>query len=197
MKQLLKPIFALTICAILASPPIWAGEGEEMIIELKTHDFEVAATDIGELAIGESKTIETESGKIIDILRTSDGAEIYIDGELLEMNATHEGMHEVHKIEKHVEIVCDDEEDCEKQIFVVTDGEPVDFGFASSEGDNVFIHKEIELSCTDDEDSTSCSETSVWVTGDGEIDLQELHEMHGDGKTHKVIIIKKEVITED
>ncbi len=37
------------------------------------------------------KTIETDSGKIIDILRTADGAEIYVDGELLEMNFDDEG----------------------------------------------------------------------------------------------------------
>lgn len=197
MKQLLKPFLPLTICAILAATPVWAGDREEMVIELKTSDFEVAATDISELAIGESKTIETDSGKIIDILRTNDGAEIYIDGELLEMNNTHGGMHEIHKIEKHVEIICDDEENCEEEILVLTDGEPVEFGFATSEGDNVFIHREIELSCTHEEDSTSCSDSTVWVTENGDIDLQELHERHGDGKSHKVIVIKKEVTTED
>ena len=67
MKQLLKPILPFTICAFLAATPLWAVDGEEVVIELKTNDFELAATDISELAIGESKTIETDSGRIIDI----------------------------------------------------------------------------------------------------------------------------------
>ena len=44
--------------------------------------------------LGESQTIETNNGKVIDLLRTADGVEIYVDGE-------GEG-HKVIMIRKHV-----------------------------------------------------------------------------------------------
>ncbi len=57
-----------------------------MVIALNTDDFNLHETDISELTIGESQTIGTDSGKVIDLLRTADGVEVYIDGELLDMD---------------------------------------------------------------------------------------------------------------
>ena len=37
----------------------------------------------------------------------------------------------------------------------------------------------------------------VWVSDGEEIDLEELHEMHGSKDGHHVIMIRKEVVTED
>jgi len=85
MKGYLKPIFALAATALLATGNVQADTEEKMIIALKTDDFEMTNTDISSLAIGESQTIETDSGQVIDLLRTADGVEIYVDGELLEM----------------------------------------------------------------------------------------------------------------
>ena len=94
MKHYLRPVFALFALALLTSGYVFAETREKMIIALQTDDFELAETDISSLAIGEAKTIETDSGKVIDILRTNDGAEIYVDGELLEMNFNEDNLHE-------------------------------------------------------------------------------------------------------
>jgi hypothetical protein len=125
MKHYLKPVFTLLTVLILAAISFQALAEEKMVIALKTHDFEVAETDISSLAIGEAKTIETESGKVIDILRTADGAEIYVDGELLEMNFDgdglhEEGLHKEHVIKKHVEVICESDEECDKNVFVIS-----------------------------------------------------------------------------
>ena len=169
MKHFLKPVLALASFAVFCTTPVQADtleKPEKLVIALKTNDFELTETDVSELAIGQAQTIETESGRVIDILRTADGVEIYVDGELLEMNA-----------------------------------ENVDQPDA---GNHVFIHNEIELSCThDDEEGTSCDEHVIWTSDGEEIDHEELHEMHkdlevsGDGKEHKVIVIKKEIVSED
>jgi len=148
MKHYLKPVFVLATFAFLAASSAHADTEEKMVIALKTDDFELTETDISALAIGEGQTIETESGKVIDILRTADGAEVYVDGELLEMNFDHEGLHEEHMVRKHVEIICDEDEDCDKNIVI--------------------------------------------LSGD-----EELHEMHQGGQGHKVIVIKKKVVSED
>jgi len=162
MKTLLKTILALATFVILAATTVQAENQKKMIVALKTSDFELTETDISSLAVGEAQTIETESGRVIDILRTVDGAEIYVDGELLEMNFDDDALHENHMVSKHV-----------------------------------FIHKEIELSCTDDEEGTSCSDKTIWVSDNGDIDLEEIHEKHSSGNAHKVIVIRKEIITED
>jgi hypothetical protein len=134
MKHILKPVFALAAFAILASASVQAETQEKMIIALKTGDFELIETDIGELAIGEAQTIETESGKVIDILRTVDGAEIYVDGELLEMNFNNENPHQAHMLKKHVEVTCEVDEEgtsgatrCSDEMVWISDGEEIEF----------------------------------------------------------------------
>jgi hypothetical protein len=202
MKHYLKPIYSLLIFTLLFATSIQAGSGEKMVIALKTDDFELTETDISTLAVGEAHTIETESGKVIDILRTADGAEIYVDGELLELNMDHEGLHEEHMvkkhvIKKHVEVICDNDEECEKDIVIHAEGDHDVSSWVTEDGENVFIHKEIEISCTDEDDETSCTDKVVWISDGEDIDLEELHEVHGDGQAHKVIIIEKDVIHED
>ncbi len=197
MKHYLNPVFALATFAFLAASSVQANTEEKMVIALKTDDFELAETDISALAIGEAQTIETDSGKVIDILRTPDGVEVYVDGELLEMNFDHDGLHEEHMVRKHVEIICDDNEDCDENVVILTSEDDHISDFMTADGHTVFIHKEIELSCTDEEEGTNCNDTVVWISEDEDIDLEELHEMHQGGDTHKVIVIKKKVITED
>jgi len=72
MKHHLGPVYVLATIAILACACVQAETGEKMVIALATDDFELAGTDISTLNIGEAKTIETENGKIIDILRTAE-----------------------------------------------------------------------------------------------------------------------------
>ena len=197
MKHYLRPIFTLAALLLLTATSVQVTAGEKMVIALKTDDFELAETDISELAVGEAQTIETESGTVIDILRTADGAEIYVDGELLEMNFDGEGLHEEHVMEKHMEIVCDDDEECIKHVIVLGDDDSHNSEWVTADGENVFIHKEVEISCTDDEDGTSCSDRMIWISGDESIDLEELHELHQNDDGHKIIVIEKEVVSED
>lgn len=192
MKHYLRPVFTLFVFVLLTATSVQAAAGEKMVIALKTDDFELAETDISELAVGEAQTIETESGTVIDILRTADGADIYVDGELLEMNFDDESLHE-----EHVEIVCDDDEECSKHVIVLGDDDSHNSEWVTADGENVFIHKEVEISCTDDEDGTACSERMIWVSDDEDVDLEELHESHQSGEGHKVIVIKKEIVIED
>ena len=148
MKHYMKAFFSSAVLALLAATSVQAESEEKMVIALKTGDFELLETDVSELVIGESQTIETDSGKVIDILRTTDGVELYIDGELLEMDFSDQGLHEEHMVQKHVEIICSDEEDCDKNVFVVN-GEDFDFeGLHEMRGDGenhkiVVIKKEV------------------------------------------------------
>ncbi len=190
MKHYLKPIIALAVLALLGTTNLQAGTEEIMVIALKTGDFEMTETDISDLAIGESQTIETDSGKIIDLLRTADGVEIYVDGELLDINSNSDGLHERHLVRKHVEVICDDNEECDKNVFILA-GDDTDGEFLLSE--------EILLSCSDESDS-GCSEKMVWISDGEEVDMAKLHELHemnmGDSD-HEMIIIKRKVIRED
>ena len=203
MKHFLKPVLALASFAVFTTMSVQADNQEKMVIALKTNDFELTETDISELAIGEAQTIETEGGRVIDILRTADGAEIYVDGELLDMNFDAEGPHEKHMVKKQVEVICEDGEECDKNVFILAGDNDHALNIVDGEGNNIFIHKEVELSCSDDEEGTSCSENVVWTSDGEEIDLEELHEMHGNHefpegeKAHKVIVIKKEIVNED
>jgi hypothetical protein len=197
MKTLFKTVLTLATLCILATTSVQAENQKKMIVALKTSDFELVETDISSLAVGEAQTIETESGRVIDILRTADGAEIYVDGELLEMDFDDDALHEKHMVRKHVEIDCENDEECDKNI-VILSGDHGDLPeWMTEEGDNVFIHKEIELSCRDDEEGSSCSDKTIWVSDHGDIELEELHEKHKSGEAHKVIVIRKEIITKD
>ena len=197
MKHYMKAIFSLAALALLAAASVQAETVEKMVIALKTNDFELTETDVSELAIGESQTIETDSGKVIDILRTADGVELYIDGELLEMDFDGQGLHEEHMIQKHVEIICNDDEDCDKNVFVFKGDDSDMSEWVSNDGHHVLLHEDIELSCSSDDDQTSCSEKMIWISDDEEFDLEELHEMHEGGEGHKIIVIKKHVLVED
>ena len=196
MKHCLKTIFALAAMLLLTATSVQAQSEEKIIIALDTDGFELAETDISSLAVGEAKTIETDSGKVIDILRTADGAEVYIDGELLEMDFDTEGLHEEHMIIKHMEVICDDEDDCDKHVVIHSEGDHEFSMEMIDDGDNVFIHKEIEISCTDTDDETSC-EKMVWISDGEDIDFEELHKAHADGEAHKVIVIRGEADTND
>ena len=113
-----KLILLLAVAVFtLGTASLSAGE-DKMVIALTTDDFELAETDVSDLEIGDSETIYTESGKTIDLLRTADGIEIYVDGELLELGLDgEEGIHEGHHVvHQHVEVDCDTEEDCDMDI---------------------------------------------------------------------------------
>jgi hypothetical protein len=197
MKRFLNSLSVLSVLVILASSPVQAGNQEKMIIALKSADFELTETDISSLAVGEAKTIETESGKVIDILRTAEGAEIYVDGQLIEMNLDEIGEHDKHIVKKHVEVICENEDDCEENVMILSGDGHHGLDLSGGHGGKVLIHKEVELVCTDDEEGTSCDDETIWVSDGGDVDLEALREMHEDHEAHKVIVIKKERIGED
>jgi hypothetical protein len=216
----MKSKFNVTLLAILAgifyTGISFAGDKEKMVVKLKTDDFEMAETDISSLEIGESETIVTESGKTIDLLRTAEGVDIFVDGELLEMphmdelSADGSG----HKFHKRIEIDCevhgDDEmeAECGENMFFMADGD-IDIEALHADGDaHKIIVKRMHSECESD-DEGECDDLKVWVTDGEDIDLSELHEVseghkmirihksHGDGdvKVHseneKVIVVKK------
>ena len=195
MKHYLKPVFTLAALALISASSV--GAETEMIIALKTDNFELIETDISTLAVGEAKTIETDSGSIIDILRTADGAEVYVDGELLEMDFDHGDQHGKHMIKKHVEVICEGDEECDENVITVLSGDEDSPHWMVEEGENVVIHKEIEISCSDEEEGTHCIDKMIWVSDGEDIDLEELHEMHKGEEGHQVIVIKKQVDTVD
>jgi hypothetical protein len=110
------------------SPAIFAGDGtgqshmELKVIALTTDDFELPETDISHLDVGEAETIVTDSGRTIDVLRTEEGVEIYIDGELMDSGgkAHHDGHKVVHK---RVEVICADGDNCEESVRFMDDAE--------------------------------------------------------------------------
>ena len=93
-------------------------EERTMVVALHTDDFELAETDISHLEPGDSETIVTESGRVVDLLRTMDGLEIYVDGELIDLGA-HTDHHAI--VHEDIEIVCESEDDCEKYVWVSSD----------------------------------------------------------------------------
>ena len=121
-------LLAVTILAFIsvslnASESAQLVDENEMVIALKTDDFELVETDVSNLEIGDAETIYTQSGKTIDLLRTADGIEVYVDGELLETGLEREeGIHEGHHIvHKHIEIECDHDEECEETVWITED----------------------------------------------------------------------------
>lgn len=200
MNRSLKPVFALLLLSLLATSSIQADSGEKIIIALKTDDFELAQTDVSTLAVGESQTIETDSGRVIDILRTTDGVEIYVDGELLDVGSSSNGLHEDHMIKEQVEVNCDDDdEECDKNIYVIVSDDTDSASWVTENNGDIIVKKEIELSCTDEAEGTTCSSTTTWVSDGEDIDPGKLHEMHmqGEGEGQQVIMIKKHVVTEN
>lgn len=192
MNHCSKPIFILLAMVIFAATSIQAQSGEKMIIALSTDDLTLAETDISTLAVGEAKTIETESGRMVDILRTVDGAEIYVDGELLEMHFGDEGLHSEHVIMNHLEITCDEEDNCEKHVVIHSDIDGDISNLTIDSDHDVIFHEEVEVSCSDEDGDTICSDHVIWISDGEEIDFEEFHNKHEDGAGHKVIVIRKE-----
>jgi hypothetical protein len=207
MKTKLSLIYTLILSAFVTAGYALAGGDEKMIIELKTNDFELAETDISDLEIGESETIVTESGKTIDLLRTADGVEVYVDGELLDtpkMGAhemhhgeMHHGDHDGKMIMKHKEIIIEcevdgeagDDHHCGNEMIFVGDGD-IDIEALHERGDaHKVIVKRMHKSCSSDEEG-ECEDVNVWVSDGEDVSFGELHEA---SEGHKVIRIHKSV----
>ena len=122
---------------------------------------------------------------------------IYDDGELLEMNLDDQDRHQEHVIKRHVEIECDSGEDCEEHIVMFTGDDAGASDLVTADGEHVFIHREVEITCSEDDEGTNCDEEMIWVSDDEHIDLEKMHEEHGNGEEHKLIVIRKVQVSED
>lgn len=201
MKHCFKSVYALIAIAIFATAPGHANDEKNLVVSIQTDSINLSGTDISSLAVGESKTIETESGQYIDLLRTVDAVEIYIDGELVDPHLTHDPEGEFHFISKHVEITCDDDHEgnCKERVLIHTKDEDKTSSWSIEESDSGFAYEEIEITCTDDGDESDCAKRVVWITeGDeAETDIELLHEEHLDGKGHKLIVITSKTDSND
>ena len=141
MKHYLIPGLA-AVFLVGAAAVCFAGEntdaGKKIVIALKTDDFEIPETDISHLAIGDAETIMTDSGRTIDLLRTADGVEVYVDGELLEPSLAGDG----EMLHERVEVVCDGDDACEEMHWTTGDGEDIDLDGLQGEGHKaIMIHE--------------------------------------------------------
>ena len=176
MNKVLNTTAAIVTLAVLTSGLAMANSVEKRVIAIKTNDFELSETDVSDLAVGEAETIVTEDGKTVDILRTAEGLEIYVDGELLDMSFGESlGNHRMHKRKV---ITCDASEgDCEHE-FVGHSG-------LHEDGEvHAAVVKKVHVECVSDDES-ECAEKMVWVSDDesaafGEIDIEEIIESDGD-----------------
>ncbi|MBT8055248.1 MAG: hypothetical protein KJN69_15230 [Gammaproteobacteria bacterium] len=145
MMFVLGSIFLAGFTAAGAGEPAEAVHEEKIVIALSTDDFDLPETDISHLGIGDAETIHTESGKTIDLLRTEEGVEIYLDGERLDMGTEgDEGLHGEHAVmHKRVEVVCETEDDCEETVWMSGD-EEIDVESLHGEGQHrkVIVIKE-------------------------------------------------------
>ena len=162
---------------------------EKIVIALETDDFTIEETDLSHLAVGDAETIYTESGKTVDLLRTEDGIEIYVDGELLDTPDMHEERHLVHEIK----IICDDgEEDCAEDVTWISESGDVDLE-ALHDGDHevIIMHgDDVDYDVEVLEDGAHEVHGTVHIVKEFEdVDVDELHEAHD----REVIIIKKKV----
>jgi hypothetical protein len=186
-----SPLTALALLAgglLLCSTAV-AGETlhQQHTIKIKTADAEVIEADLQDLAVGESKTFTTDSGKAIDLIRTANGVEVYVDGEMIDLAGGN--LHEAHKvIHKSVSVEClsegDAEAECEHDVVFIGEGD------ADSEGHANVIHKRFEVVCAEGEE---CDEM-VWVDADGDFNY-EVETLHEGDDGHHVIVIEKQLET--
>lgn len=190
----MKQIILLLVAAIITFSGTSVAAGGEpervaeqkIVVALKTDDFEIQKTDLSHLAVGDAETIVTDSGKTVDLLRTEDGIEVYVDGELIDPGSHHGEHHAVHKIK----IICgDDDEDC-GELPEISD--VLDIDIKQFHGGD---QKIIVMRGEDEEwEVESLGEGAHEVHGTlhivrefDELDADEMHEEH----ERKVIVIRK------
>jgi hypothetical protein len=129
-------LFLAALTLALGGVSLAAADGGEeaqvqkIVIALSTDDFELHETDLSHLAVGDAETIVTESGKTIDLLRTEEGVEVYVDGERMDPGLQddpdmHPNTHQGHQlVHKHVEVVCGEEDSCKKMVWVSGEDDP-------------------------------------------------------------------------
>jgi hypothetical protein len=163
---------------LLTAPLAAAAEGpdpaadKKIIVAVKADDLELSKTDISHLDIGDAETVRTDSGRTIDLLRTEDGVEVYVDGERV-ATAPH-GEMVPGGAHKRIQIICNDEDegsDCE-ELALLEHGD-IDLEALGAAGQRVILIR-------DDE-----------AEGGHAVTIGEDVEHHAEGEAHKVIVIRK------
>jgi hypothetical protein len=175
----LIPTLLLGMTALAGEPVIH----EQHTIALKTSGSEVFEADLNELAIGESRSFVTDAGQSVDLIRTAEGAEVYIDGKLVDIGSVGlDGDH--HVLHKEASVECfsdgDGETDCDHDVV---------FSGDAADGVVKVVHKQFEVVCDGDE---KCDDM-VWVEADGDFAYayETLEDAAGDD--HKVVVIRKHI----
>ena len=121
LKQIQVPhTLAITAAIALGLATSTAAVAErKAVIAISGDDYNLEETDVSHLQVGESEIIETESGKVIEILREDSGFTIFVDGEQLPSPP------EAPAVAMHVtkEVICDDAGECTEDVVVLKDGE--------------------------------------------------------------------------
>ena len=168
-------------------------EGEEtIVISIVTDDFAIEDADLSHLAVGDAETFVTDGGKTVDMLRTDDGIEIYVDGELIEGGDVSADKH----IVREIHIVCDEEaEDCSEDMTWVEGLEDLEIESLHEHGQKYIVinSEDGEFDVEQLPEGAHEIHGSVHIVKDIDVEvLDELHELHGAGE-REVIIIKKEI----
>ena len=154
-------ITGLAMCSFLIAGSTLANEEKTVVMKIKTDDSGVISADLSDLDVGDAKTIVTEEGKTVDLFRTEDGFEVYIDGELIEMphmTVDHsDGMHK-----RTIRVECTDDTECEEHHTLMFISE-VELSDIESVGE---LHKIVEIHSGDMES----------------VDIEKLHEIGEDGE---------------
>lgn len=186
MPRMLRPHWIPALlaasCALAAHAvePVTQPEGHSVVIALKTNDFELGETEVSDLAVGESKTIVTDGGKTIDLLRNEDGIEIYVDGELIEMDIDPDkNLHAGQHLSEDIEIVCTDDRECQDMVWIQAGAEAMAKEAPDGGGVHV-IRSEIQIECDDGE---NCSEQAIVIANDpASLEILDGH----DGDSHVI-----------
>jgi len=199
MKNYLKLVCAVIAIAAVNVSTIHAGEEKSMVISIETDSFNLSEIDVSSLAIGESKTFETDSGQVVDVLRTLDELEVYIDGALIDTGFDHDPDGEIHMITKHLEISCEDEDGsrCEQRIEIHSHGDNEISTWTTDAGDIHLAHERIDISCIDDEGDIECNDHTFLFTDSEEFDIESFHGEHEEGEHYKVIVIENKKDSDD
>lgn len=199
-------IFGLTLTLFSASALAAESQTYRHHITVDVGDAEIIDADVSHLEPGASESFVTESGRMIDILRTQDGIELYIDGSLVESDGPGDALaRKIELLEERIEGGCAEDEVNEGANEGATDGTDVcgDFSLALDGKDvNVFVMRRgIETVC----DADGQCEESEWVgTMDELADFEDLEHdtalliesLEHAGKAggeHEVIVIREHI----
>lgn len=172
----MKRLLIVPLVSLLGLSAALAGGDTETrrMIAIQTDELGLVEMDLSDLQLGESRTVTTESGHVVDALVTADGVELYVDGELLEMprpmappappvvpgaphapapSAPGYSWHTSEDHDIHIECTDVDEAECRERHVFVFSGEPGDLEFSGDDHELHFEHGvTIEQIIEEDED---------------------------------------------